>query len=276
MGREVLSKPFKKEFPSVSERAYLGYKKYVHVYDIMSRDVLMISPNASMAEVVKTMGDRHVGSLVVVEQDKATGIVTERDLLSGVIALGKDPKRVKVRDCMSKGLFTIRPIATTKEAAQEMIRKKGRLVVTEQDQVVGIVTAADLIKTLPETEEAGLVDEIMTREVVTVKANETVASVARMMGKERIGSVLVEIDGVPKGIFTERDLLSNILAANASTESPVSNFASTPLVTIPSGSSIQEAAKLMAAKHVRRLPVMEDSRLIGIITARDLVEAYSK
>jgi CBS domain-containing protein len=276
MGREVLSKPFKKEFPSVSERAYLGYKKYVHVYDIMSRDVLMISPNASMAEVAKIMGDRHVGSLVVVEKDKATGIVTERDLLSDVIALGKDPKKVRVKDCMSKGLFTIRPIATAKEAAQEMMRKKGRLVVTEQNQVVGIVTAADLIKTLPEVEEAGLVDEIMTREVVAVKANETIASVARMMGKERIGSVLVEMEGIPKAIFTERDLLSNILAADASTESPVSDFASTPLVTIPSGSRIQKAAKLMAKKHVRRLPVLEDDHLIGILTARDLVEAYSK
>ncbi|UCD72767.1 MAG: CBS domain-containing protein [Candidatus Bathyarchaeota archaeon] len=271
-----MSKPFKKEFPSVSERAYLGYKKYVHVYDIMSRDVLMISPNASMTKAAKVMGDRHVGSLVVVEKEKATGIVTERDLLSDVIAPGKDPKKVKVEDCMSKGLFTIRPIATAKEAAQEMMRKKGRLVVTEQDQVVGIVTAADLIKTLPETEEAGLVDEIMTKEVVTVKANETVASVARMMGKERIGSVLVEMEGVLKAIFTERDLLSNILAAGASTESPVSDFASSPLVTIPSGSSIQEAAKLMAKKHVRRLPVMEGDHLIGILTARDLVEAYSK
>ena len=128
MGREVLSKPFKKEFPSVSERAYLGYKKYVHVYDIMSRDVLMISPDASMAKAAKIMGDRHVGSLVVVEKEKATGIVTERDLLSGVIALEKDPKKVKVKDCMSKGLFTIRPIATAKEAAQEMMKKKGRLI----------------------------------------------------------------------------------------------------------------------------------------------------
>jgi CBS domain-containing protein len=276
LGREILSKPLKREFPSVSERAYLGYKKYVHVYDIMSRDVLTISPNASMAEAAKIMGDRHVGSLVVVEEDIAIGIVTERDLLSSVIALEKDPKKIRVKNCMSKGLFTVRPIATAKEAAQEMMRKKGRLVVTEQDQVVGIVTAADLIKTLPEEEEIGLVDDIMTKEVVTVKADETVASVARMMGRERIGSVLVEIKGIPKAIFTERDLLSNVLATDASIESPVSDFASTPLVTIPSGSSIRDAARLMARKHVRRLPVMSNDRLVGIFTARDLVEAYSK
>lgn len=271
-----MSKSFKKEFPSVSSRAYMGYKKYVHVYDIMSRDVLTISPKATMAEAAKVMGDRHVGSLIVEEQEKAIGIITERDLLSSVIAKGKNPSRVQVKDCMSEGVFTIRPIATAKEAAQEMMNKKGRLVVTEQDQVVGIITAADLIKTLPETEEAGLVDDIMTRQIVAVKPETTVASVARMMGEKRIGSVLVEIGGIPEAIFTERDLLSNILAKEKSTESAVSEFASKPMVTIPSESTISEAARLMAEKHVRRLPVTKDDRLIGIITARDLVEAYSR
>jgi len=254
----------------------MGYKKYIHVYDIMSRDVLTISPEATMAEAAKLMGERHIGSLVVVEEGKAKGIITERDLLSGVIASGKDPGRVRVKDCMSKRLFTVRPIATVKEAAQEMMRKKGRLVVIEQGQVVGIVTAADLIKILPEVEAAGSVDEIMTKHVVTVKSDTTIGSVARIMGEKRIGSVLVEIDGAPRAIFTERDLLSGVLARNASMKSPVSDFASTPLITIASGASVREAARLMAEKHVRRLPVMKNDRIIGIVTARDLVEAYSR
>ncbi len=271
-----MSNSLKREFPSVSQRAYLGYKKYVHVYDIMSRNVLTISPDATMAEAAKLMGDRHVGSLVVVDAGKASGIVTERDLVSGVLAGGMDPKRIKVRDCMSRGLFTVRPIATAKEAAQEMMRKKGRLVVTEQGQVVGIVTAADLIKTLPDTEKAGLVDDIMTKPVVVVKPEETISAVVRIMGEKRIGSVLVGTDGTSSAIFTERDLISNILAEEVSMESPVSDFSSKPLITIALGSSVGEAAELMAEKHVRRLPVKKSGKLVGIITARDLVEAYSK
>lgn len=271
-----MSDSLRREFPSVSERAYLGYKKYVHVYDIMSRNVLTISPNATMAEAARLMGDRHIGSLIVVAEGKATGIVTERDLISGVLAGGKDPKKIKVKDCMSRGLFTVRPIATVKEAAQEMMRKKGRLVVTEQGQVVGIITAADLIKTLPETEEAGQIDDIMTKPVVVVKPDTTISSVVRTMGDKRIGSVLVEIDGIPKAIFTERDLVSDVLARDAPMESPVSDYASKPLITIANRSSVNKAAKLMAERHVRRLPVKEGDDIVGIVTARDLVEAYSK
>jgi CBS domain-containing protein len=51
---------------------------------------------------------------------------------------------------------------------------------------------------------------------------------------------------------------------------------SSPLKTAPAGISIHEAAKIMAAQHVRRLPLMKKKQLAGIITARDLVEAYAK
>ena len=271
-----MSKQLKEKFPSVSQRAYLGFKKYVHVFDIMSRDVLTVSPDATMAEAAKIMGDHHVGSLVVLEGDKAIGIVSERDLLSGVIAEGKDPKEIRVKGCMSHGLLTVRAIATVKKAAREMMTKKGRLVVAERGNIVGIVTAADLIKSLQDVNEHVSVDDVMTKGVVTVKPEATIASVARIMGENRIGSVLVEIDGAPQAIFTERDLLSSILAKNASTKSMVSKCASKPLITIASGSNVREAAKLMADKHVRRLPVTKGKQIIGIITARDLVEAYSK
>ena len=271
-----MSKPLKEKFPSVSQRAYLGFKKYAHVYDIMSRDVLTISPNATMAQAARIMGDHHVGSLVVLDGEKAVGIVSERDLLTGVIAQGKDPKETSVKSCMSRGLFTVRAIATVKEAAREMMRKKGRLIVAERGNVVGIVTAADLIKSLKEVDEHILVEDIMTREVVTVKPDATIASVARIMGENRIGSVLVEMEGAPQAIFTERDLLSSVLAKGASTKSRVSKFAAKPLITIGSGSNVREAAKLMADKHVRRLPVKKGKEIVGIITARDLVEAYSR
>jgi signal-transduction protein with cAMP-binding, CBS, and nucleotidyltransferase domain len=81
---------------------------------------------------------------------------------------------------------------------------------------------------------------------------------------------------VPFGIFTERDLLTRILAPGLFMESGVGEFCSSPLVTLPSGSSIHKAALTMVTKHIRRLPITEDDEIVGIATARDLVEAYSK
>jgi CBS domain-containing protein len=59
-------------------------------------------------------------------------------------------------------------------------------------------------------------------------------------------------------------------------DSPVNRHASTPLIVAPGWISVYEAAYIMADRHIRRLPLVEEDELIGIITARDLVEAYAK
>ena len=76
----------------------------------------------------------------------------------------------------------------------------------------GVVTASDLIREMPDAPETSLmVDDFMTREIVSVREDETVASVAGVMGAKRVGSVIVIHHGKPIGIFTERDLLSTFL-----------------------------------------------------------------
>jgi CBS domain-containing protein len=95
------------------------------------------------------------------------------------------------------------------------------------------------------------------------------------MGAKRVGSVIVIHDGKPAGIFTERDLLSTFLVRGKSLDTPVGIASTSPLKTAPAGISIHEAAKIMAAQHVRRLPLIKKKQLAGIITARDLVEAYA-
>jgi CBS domain-containing protein len=96
------------------------------------------------------------------------------------------------------------------------------------------------------------------------------------MGKKRIGSVIVTCDGKPAGIFTERDLLSTFIVHGRPLDTPVGEAFSSPLKTAPAGISIHQAAKIMAAEHIRRLPIMKKKQIAGIITARDLVEAYAK
>ncbi len=271
-------KELREEFPSLIDRAYKEYVKHFSlVEDIMSKDVATISPHESMAEAAKEMGGKHIGSLIVMIRGRPEAIVTERDLLSKVLAQNKDPKTVTIGEVMSKPLITISPKSTIKEAARMMIKKKGRLAVLDDQKLVGIVTAADLIHSLPESPETLLtVDEVMTKEVIMCDGEETVKKVAKIMGIERIGSVIVTYRKDPISIFTERDLLTSFLAKGKSLDSKVGSVASSPLITIPSGTSVHGAAYTMALKHVRRLPVVKTNNIVGIVTARDLVEAYSK
>jgi len=275
------NKQLRKEFPSVLDSAYEQYlrdlSRYKEVKDIMSKDVVTIAPEATMAEAAQAMGDKHIGSLIVTKYRTPVGIVTERDLLSKILALEKDPKDEKVEATMSYPLTTISPTAKIKEAAQIMTQKKSRLTVFDAGKLTGIITASDLIRSLPEIPETeARVDDFMTKEIVTADEKTPIAQIAKIMGKERIGSVLVTSKEKSIGIFTERDLLSSFLVKGKSLTAEVGKEASSPLITIPSGTSVHKAAATMALRHIRRLPIASKDKLEGIITARDLVEAYAK
>jgi CBS domain-containing protein len=271
-------KDYRRIFPPALDRFYERSKQNRLVSDIMSTEVITTEPDLDMGAAARIMGEERVGSLIVVERERPVGIVTERDLLSRVVAKGLAMERVSVRSCMSSPLITIDPSASIKEAAQTMMKKKGRLAVFDREDLVGIITASDLIKSMPWVEETRLmVDEFMTRKVETFDDGVKVSVVARVMGEKRIGSVVVKRQEAPVGIFTERDLLTTLLAKAVALDIPVGEVCSSPLYVIPSGTPVNVTAHVMSSRHIKRLPIVdEDETMIGIITARDLVEAYAK
>jgi len=253
--------------------------KHRKLEDIMSREVVTTTVDATMDEVAKIMGEKHIGSLIVKKYDTAVGIVTERDLLSSILALGRYPIfNIKVEEVMSYPLITICPDAEIKEAARMMIKKKGRLAVFRCGDLVGIITASDLIRSLPDVSVTRLkVDDYMSKHVITADEKTPIATIAKIMGKKRIGSVIITKKDAPHmKIFTERDLLTTFLAKGKSLKTEVGEASASPLIMVPSGTSIHKAAASMTSNHIKRLPITKKGELMGIITARDLVEVYAK
>jgi len=271
----------KRKFPGVVDIAYEQYKRnlplYITTKELMSSGVIITSPEASLDDAARIMGEKHIGSLIVVKYKTPVGIVTERDLLSKVLALGLFLKDQKVEEVMSYPLAGVSSTAKIKDVAKLMISRKGRLAVFDAGTLVGIITASDLIKSLPDVPETEVkVDDFMTRNLVTADEKTPVINIAKTMGERRIGSVIITREETPFGIFTERDLLTNFLAIGKALFTDVGPECSQPLTVIPAGTSVHRAAATMALKHIRRLPVVGDETLVGIITARDLVEAYAK
>ena len=125
----------------------------MRVRDIMNTDVATAAPGTPISQVAKLMADRDVGAVVIVEDGKPVGIVTDRDLVVEHLAKGHTQDH-PVQEATSgggllSGLVTVAPDLDVLEAAQELGRHKvGRLPVVEGDRLVGIVSAGDLAKQL--------------------------------------------------------------------------------------------------------------------------------
>jgi CBS domain-containing protein len=192
----IPQKEIKGKLPAVIDIVYEEYIRNLPRYrlakEIMSQNIVTITPEASLTKAAEIMGNKHIGSLIVMKYSTPVGIVTERDLLSKVIAYGLLIGDEKVESVMSCPLVAVSFKAKIKEVAQMMINKKGRLAVFDTGTLVGIITASDLIKSLPEVPETEVkVDDFMTKEVVTAEETTPVISIARIMGRKRIGSVII-------------------------------------------------------------------------------------
>jgi CBS domain-containing protein len=113
--------------------------------------------------------------------------------------------------------------------------------------------------------------EIMTAGVITASPDTDAISVARLMRDHRVGSVVVVDQGqAPVAMITDRDLALRVFAEGVGGEVPVAEHASRPLICGDPEMELDEAAALMVQHRVRRLPVVEDERLAGIVTLDDI------
>ena len=127
-----------------------------------------------------------------------------------------------------------------------------------------------LEKMLSET----LVKDVMSKELIIASSSTTVYQIAKMM-EQGIGAVLVKNDSLPIGIITDRDFATKIAAYNCPLDTPVGKVASMPLQTISPNESMLDAARKMSSKRIRKLAVVKDAKVIGIITSTDLVNRLS-
>ncbi|HID42210.1 MAG TPA: CBS domain-containing protein [Archaeoglobaceae archaeon] len=116
------------------------------------------------------------------------------------------------------------------------------------------------------------VKEIMTREVCTSKKDVSLLTASRKMIRFGVGSIVVIEDHKALGIVTERDILVKVVAKNkVPSKVKLEDIMSYPLITVTPNTSIREASEIMKKKNIRRLPVVENGDLAGIITDNDIL-----
>ena len=118
--------------------------------EIMTKIPVTVSPEDTVDRAAATMRTRDIGSLIVIEGGKPSGIVTERDIVTKVAAANLVPNTVRIRDIMSAPVVAIRPEEEVAEAARVMSdRKIRRLAVVDDGKLVGVITENDIIRIWP-------------------------------------------------------------------------------------------------------------------------------
>lgn len=116
--------------------------------DRKGRDVVTISPNASVFEAIQLMDQKQVGSLIIMNKSgKLAGILSERDCFRKVILHEKQPRAVHVRDAMTKKVIYVTPDATVDDAMSVMTQRRIRhLPVIDNDKITGLISIGDIVK----------------------------------------------------------------------------------------------------------------------------------
>ncbi|ABP94663.1 putative signal transduction protein with CBS domains [Metallosphaera sedula] len=209
-GRVIVLKDGKPEGIVTTRTVVNAYAQYgrkimeLRVKDLMSEKLIKVNVDDNVQDVLRVLIAHDIGGVPVMDGDVIVGIFTERDL---VRLMAKKTYSGLVDSIMSPNVFTVDKETDSLEASKLMsLHKVRRLPIMDGDKLVGIVTAADIVKSLLRSVEPQNVLEIGSKDPITVKRLDTIMKAVRIMEERRIGTIPV-VEEKLVGIVTERDLL---------------------------------------------------------------------
>ncbi len=168
-----------------------GYK----VYDCMTTKPISVSPDASLEQCAKVMAKNHVGALVIKDDHKSIGLITEQDIVRKVVAKGINPLTKKVKDFMEKKVKTISPNADIYDALIIMRDSNIRhLPVVDNGKMVGLLTLKDVLKIEPQLFEL-LVEKFELKEETRKPINRIISNEAICQGCGAYSEDIMRVKG---------------------------------------------------------------------------------
>jgi len=121
-----------------------------------------------------------------------------------------------------------------------------------------------------------LVKDVMNTNVVVAKAEATIREASEVMNKYNIGSLVVVGEAGIAGIITEHNVLESVAAGRNPDDTTISEIMSPEVVTVAPDSTIEQAVDLMVKHKIKKLPVVDGEKLVGIVTASDIIVVEPK
>jgi PAS domain S-box-containing protein len=248
---------------------------WLNVGDVMSKEVATISPDEIVISAAKIMSDNKISCLVVMDSGNVKGIITETDVLRRVGKNRKDFYRTKLDRIMSSPVESVTSDISVLEASKIMgVRQIKRLPIIDEGELVGIVTQTDLVRALTSYGLWRDISEIMSRNIAGIQMRANVAEAAEVMTSRKISCIIVMDGDDVVGVLTEKDMLGRVVALQRDpANTMLEEVMSSPVTSVPSNFSVFSASKLMEEMNIRRLVIMKDKCLCGVLTQTDIFMA---
>ena len=249
-----------------------------YVSDVYTPQIISVTPNTLVAEAISVMRASNISCLPVLENERAVGIFTERNIVRSAARWGSEFIDCSIGQLMSAPVVSTTLETSIQEAYHQLQVNKVRhlVVVDEYGRAIGVVSLTNLLEPL------GLeyfvvtrrLAQIMIHDVVKIARSSTLTEAVVLMAEDSISCLFVVQDNRPLGILTERDV-ARLLAEGVDLDAlKVEEVMSSPVQSAGLDMPVHEAVSLMRAKQIRRLAVVDQfSNILGLVTQSDIVSA---
>ena len=242
------------------------------VANYMTPYPITVDADVTVLDAVELMVERGFGNLIVDNGLEVEGLFTEREILQAIIH-NENLSKMRIRDSALQPFSKINLDTSILNASSEMIQNKKRLLVFDDDKLIGITTSSDLMRAFRKTVDAPTLDKVTSNRIFTCSSDDAILQAVKIMHENNIGSVILK-DITGWGIFTERDLLVHVLTNDVDLSGKVGQYSTTPLIMAAHDVLANEAANTMAGHNIKRLGLIKDGELAGVVTAKDIVSAF--
>lgn len=253
------------------------------VKDIMTKDVVTVDKDVDLRHVLTLMKKHEITKIPVVEDKKLIGVITDNIIaykLGSIRKKGVPASRLHASSVTDKNMETVSPDTDL----EDIIKKVGEpgptmLNVVDNSSLLGIVTKADL---LPFVKSKKQLREIMNDRIFSVASDDRVIHARRVLIDENIARLPVVDNGELVGMISDTEIAFALAEIKRSfpvgrqkhqlDELTVGEVMKSPAVWTDPNITSSEAAEIMSKENIGALPLVENNRVIGIITRTDLIK----
>jgi CBS domain-containing protein len=257
------------------------------VSDVMTKDIITVDKDVNLKHVLNIMKKHEITKIPVLDNKKLVGMITDNIIvykLGSIRKRGIPASRLHASSVTDKEIDCISPDTEVKT----ILKKVGKpgptmLCIKENDNLVGIITKADLLHLVESKKQ---IREIMNKKLHTVSSDDRVIHARRIMIDKDIARLPVINQGTLVGMISDNEISFALAKIKRSfpmgkqkhrlEELLVKNVMKTPAIWIDPHMIVTDVANIMLKKNIGALPIIENGKLIGIVSRTDLLNTIPR